>query len=473
MATTCPGTGATPLVLCTTYYGKDTSGEFLRAWEVHCPSASGGSASSTSAVTLASVPVCRTLCGDNVKKGGEVCDGGGRCTTGASVTNAQEYRDCIASGGKVEDPPKDGCASCFCMDGKGIHLPFDTDTRDIGGYHFDGKVVAAIDPNASAGEGGGGRGGIDTGDKAPLNYINEIGSPNLGSYSFDGKESISIQYPFFSPNGSSTDFSYSIWFKTGSCQRDAARNVKGSYAPWVDIITSLFSFDLFPSLEFLNYNGTCYTNILAPDGIVGMGGKVIANKWHNAIVTFKGGSNTMNLYLDGTLVVSAVKAPNTVQDWTSLAGRSAFTDKYLEGKLDDLLIYPMVLTDAQIADIKSGNKPPDMPEACFASGSSASAGSSSSAPSPFKGCCNIRTGELMVGADANHTPLDWSYFTAGGQSLLRPMSMVTSCLASQSIKTKLGMSIPGSFALEWATPAGDLSMMSGICIATATAASAL
>jgi hypothetical protein len=74
--------------------------------------------------------------------------------------------------------------------------------------------------------------------------------------------------------------------------------------------------------------------------------------WHHVAVVINGTSRTMQLYLDGAVVVSGTtntlpsNLGNTTQNWL---GRSQYPDPYFNGSLDDFRIYSRALSSAEVA----------------------------------------------------------------------------------------------------------------------------
>ncbi len=77
--------------------------------------------------------------------------------------------------------------------------------------------------------------------------------------------------------------------------------------------------------------------------------------WHHVAVTIDGGSNTMRLYQDGSMVDSGMTAtlPSDLGTTThNYLGRSQYAvDDYFRGELDEVRLYNYVLSSAEITDL--------------------------------------------------------------------------------------------------------------------------
>lgn len=384
---------------------------------------------------------CRILCGDNVKKTSEKCDAGSICKGAGEnpITDTAGYHACVAAGGTPTDVPGDGCAACSCVDGKGFHLPLDVDqggvTPDKSAYHFDGKLGGFGD---DAGE----KSPVIDDDHAPLTFY-QSASENK-SFKFDGKSMVGTQFPF-----AVSPFTYSFWVKPVGCVPDASLRGPGSFA-WTDLLVSTFVWDVF-SIEILRLSNTsCALNIFSPQGSVVIGGNVRNNQWNNVIVTYNG---TVTMFLNGAVVAQRNYPAPTIRDWLSL-GWVAIRDRDsgFKGWMDDVRGWARVLTAQERKDIADGKEPPEVDEACKQSSSASSASAAGAVPQNYIGCCNVTSGQFIVGAQGDFSPVPWGQFQANGASLIRPMSLVTSCLAS-----------PGALRVAWEQPQSDASFMQGLC----------
>jgi hypothetical protein len=77
---------------------------------------------------------------------------------------------------------------------------------------------------------------------------------------------------------------------------------------------------------------------------------VTAGVWHHAAATLTASTRTVTLYLDGRPVMTGtIDALGSVNDLPLSIGRSGTAGLYWTGKIDDLRIWNVVRTDAQIA----------------------------------------------------------------------------------------------------------------------------
>ena len=97
-------------------------------------------------------------------------------------------------------------------------------------------------------------------------------------------------------------------------------------------------------LNFYQGNGTTY------QGVVSAAGAVTANTWQHVVVTRTAATNTIRFYVNGIAKGSGLYsvAPTASAKGVSI-GRSGGGYQYVNGRLDEVALYPLPLTPAQVA----------------------------------------------------------------------------------------------------------------------------
>jgi hypothetical protein len=104
---------------------------------------------------------------------------------------------------------------------------------------------------------------------------------------------------------------------------------------------------------YLGTNGKAYFGIGSAKTVVASSSAINNGAWHHLVGTYTSGNNGMKLYVDGTLqgqttasVVSMTgfwrAGAEGMSGWTSNPGQ------YLDGTLDELAVYPKVLTASDV-----------------------------------------------------------------------------------------------------------------------------
>jgi signal peptidase I len=106
---------------------------------------------------------------------------------------------------------------------------------------------------------------------------------------------------------------------------------------------------------YLGTNGRAYFGVGAAKTVVASDAVVNNGAWHHLVGTYTSGYKGMKLYVDGTLQDSATATPVSMSGFWR-AGAEAMTGwtgnpgQYLDGTLDELAVYPRVLTATEVLD---------------------------------------------------------------------------------------------------------------------------
>jgi hypothetical protein len=89
---------------------------------------------------------------------------------------------------------------------------------------------------------------------------------------------------------------------------------------------------------------------------------VSAGQWHHLVSTFDGPTSRMAIWIDGVSAVSVIGAPGVPaipQGWSIGAQNCGCNGNAFVGAIDELAIYPAVLSDARIRAHYAAANPPD------------------------------------------------------------------------------------------------------------------
>ena len=159
-----------------------------------------------------------------------------------------------------------------------------------------------------------------------------------GGLSLDGAEDFLSLGKVLNPAGG--NFSAAVWFKISSYSN-------------VPVILQQIDGN-GPGRVWLTINSTGrLSSFLGGSDLAGTT-VVSLNSWHHAALTYDG---TLRLYLDGNLEASAVKAVEASEGELWLGRHKTDTTRYLNGFLDELLIIPAALSQAEIQYLLDTNWP--------------------------------------------------------------------------------------------------------------------
>jgi hypothetical protein len=99
-------------------------------------------------------------------------------------------------------------------------------------------------------------------------------------------------------------------------------------------------------LNFYNGNGAAYASILSPANVIR------ANRWHHVVVTRVAAAQSITFYVDGIVVGGGTMAMASAARASAgpiTVGRSPSLARYVDGRLDDVAIYPVALSPAHVA----------------------------------------------------------------------------------------------------------------------------
>jgi hypothetical protein len=97
-------------------------------------------------------------------------------------------------------------------------------------------------------------------------------------------------------------------------------------------------------LNFYQGNGTTYAGMLSTPGAVR------ANVWQHIVVTRSAASRTIRFYVNGVASGGGTSAIVPVSTTNAIViGRSAAGVQYVNGRIDEVALYPAVLTPGQVA----------------------------------------------------------------------------------------------------------------------------
>ncbi len=182
---------------------------------------------------------------------------------------------------------------------------------------------------------GSGNNGLCSGSRCPANDVTGI----YGSaVQFDGVDDVITA----TANISETDLTVSLWFNTGTPNGGLFAATTGNIGDAAD-----------RSLYLINGNLCAFVQGSQSDEICTAGQNYSNNQWHQAVLVLATGS-PFRLYVDGQLGATAgVVSASTLTNQTGLAlgyGRTrAGGNSYLNGKVDEVEIYPAGLNTAAVA----------------------------------------------------------------------------------------------------------------------------
>lgn len=91
-------------------------------------------------------------------------------------------------------------------------------------------------------------------------------------------------------------------------------------------------------------------------------GDIDLNAWNHIVATYNGGGTTMRLYINGDLSGSTATAPATVTNVENLYfGTWGSGGRQFVGKLNDIRLYDVQLTETQVENVMGGSVDPDTP----------------------------------------------------------------------------------------------------------------
>jgi len=91
-------------------------------------------------------------------------------------------------------------------------------------------------------------------------------------------------------------------------------------------------------------------------------GDIDLNAWNHIVATYNGGGTTMRLYINGDLSGSTGTAPATVTNVENLYfGTWGSGGRQFVGKLNDVRLYDVELTETQVENVMGGSVDPDTP----------------------------------------------------------------------------------------------------------------
>jgi hypothetical protein len=97
-------------------------------------------------------------------------------------------------------------------------------------------------------------------------------------------------------------------------------------------------------LNFYQGNGTTWENVVSTDGVVA------ANTWQHLVVTREAATNTIRFYVNGVAKGSGLYSTTPTSSAKAVSiGRSENGIRYVNGRLDEVALYPAALSAAQIA----------------------------------------------------------------------------------------------------------------------------
>ena len=98
------------------------------------------------------------------------------------------------------------------------------------------------------------------------------------------------------------------------------------------------------ALNFYQGNGTASGNVLSPSG------SVQPNQWQHVVVTRTAATNTITFYVNGVIKSTGVIGIAAAAGTSPISiGRAKTADRYVNGRLDEVALYPVALTPAQVA----------------------------------------------------------------------------------------------------------------------------
>ena len=202
----------------------------------------------------------------------------------------------------------------------------------------------------------------DTGNDGTLTNMADsdwVAGKNGNALEFDGADDV-VLIPADSayPAG---DFSFSCWFKLSS--GDTHRTIVASQKYYTAGKDGNWLFKVYdssganPRLNFASWNGTSSLLINKFESITFSEG-VAPSDWHHAAFVHDDSASTIQFYFDGSTVGSttAIAGGNDLED-ASVSGLSVGAQgttspiREWAGLLDDIRIYNVALTDANVASI--------------------------------------------------------------------------------------------------------------------------
>ena len=98
------------------------------------------------------------------------------------------------------------------------------------------------------------------------------------------------------------------------------------------------------ALNFYQGNGSAGGNVLSPSG------SVKPNQWQHVVVTRTAATNTITFYVNGVIKGTGVIGIAVAAGTSPISiGRAKTADRYVNGRLDEVSLYPVALIPAQVA----------------------------------------------------------------------------------------------------------------------------
>ncbi len=217
--------------------------------------------------------------------------------------------------------------------------PLDDDANDASGNGFDGFVFEPVifgDEGANAA----------TGSSAYFESAGHISVP------FDPRLNPGVQAPNGSGSFSVTLWAYPTVIGGGHRSPFTSREDNGVTVNGPIIYSAPINEATASQWQYWagNNGGTGQWNSI--DG----GGVVAAETWVHVAITYDAATTTRRMFLDGVQVVSQVQgvSPNAVRDIHIGSGQDDGLNFYWEGRIDDVGLFRIALTEAQVQQVMTG-----------------------------------------------------------------------------------------------------------------------